>query len=43
MPAHDLGIKNKVFVNRNHEPKPNEAYTHVEIRDITALPGLVGL
>ena len=43
MSAHDMGIKNKVFVNRNHEPKPNEAYTHVEIRDITGLPGLVGL
>ena len=43
MSAHDLGIKNKVFVNRNHEPKPNEAYTHVEIRDITGLPALVGL
>ena len=43
MSAHDLGIKNKVFVNRNHEPKPNEAYTHAEIRDITGLPALVGL
>jgi 2-haloacid dehalogenase len=43
MSAHDLGIKNKVFVNRGHEPKPNEAYTHVEIRDITGLPALVGL
>ena len=43
MSAHDLGIKNKVFVNRNHEPKPNEAYTHAEIRDISGLPALVGL
>ncbi|HVZ44861.1 MAG TPA: haloacid dehalogenase type II [Ramlibacter sp.] len=43
MSAHDLGIVNKVFVNRNHEPKPNAAYTHVEIRDITGLPALVGL
>jgi 2-haloacid dehalogenase len=43
MSAHDLGIVNKVFVNRNHEPKPSEAYTHAEIRDITGLPALVGL
>jgi 2-haloacid dehalogenase len=43
MPAHDLGIKNKVFVNRGHEPKPNEFYSHVEIRDINGLPALVGL
>jgi len=43
MSAHDLGIKNKVFVNRNHEPRPDEAYTHAEIRDITGLPALVGL
>jgi len=43
MSAHDLGIQNKVFVNRGHEPKPNELYTHVEIRDISELPALVGL
>jgi len=43
MSAHDLGIKNKVFVNRGHEPKPNEFYTHAEIRDINGLPALVGL
>ena len=41
--AHDMGIKNKVFVNRGHEPKPNEFYSHVEIRDINGLPALVGL
>jgi 2-haloacid dehalogenase len=43
MSAHDLGIKNKVFVNRRHEPAPNAAYTHVEIRDISGLPAVVGL
>ena len=43
MSAHDLGIKNKVFVNRGHEPKPNELYSHAEIRDISGLPALVGL
>jgi 2-haloacid dehalogenase len=43
MSAHDLGIRNKVFVNRGHEPKPNEFYSHVEIRDINGLPALVGL
>jgi 2-haloacid dehalogenase len=43
MSAHDLGIVNKVFVNRGHEPKPNAAYTHSEIRDISGLPALVGL
>jgi 2-haloacid dehalogenase len=41
--AHDMGIKNKVFVNRGHEPKPNEFYSHVEIRNINGLPALVGL
>ena len=43
MSAHDLGIKNKVFVNRGHEPRPNDAYSFAEIRDINGLPGLVGL
>jgi 2-haloacid dehalogenase len=43
MSAQDLGIVNKVFVNRNHEPRPNEAYSFTEIRDITGLPALVGL
>jgi 2-haloacid dehalogenase len=43
MPAHDLGIKNKVFVNRGHEPKANEFYSHAEIRDINGLPALVGV
>jgi len=43
MSANDLGIVNKVFVNRGHEPKPNAEYTHAEIRDISGLPALVGL
>jgi 2-haloacid dehalogenase len=43
MSAHDLGIKNKVFVNRGHEPVPNVAYSFTEIRDINGLPALVGL
>jgi 2-haloacid dehalogenase len=43
MPADDLGFKNKVFVNRGHEPRANEAYSFAEIRDISGLPALVGL
>ncbi|MDG1858789.1 MAG: haloacid dehalogenase type II [Emcibacteraceae bacterium] len=42
MSAHDVGIKNKVFVGRGHEPK-NSFYSHVEIPDISGLPGVVGL
>ena len=42
-PAQDLGIVNKVFVNRGHEPRPNDAYSFAEIRDINGLPALVGL
>lgn len=42
MPAHDLGIKNKVWVNRGHEPA-NPYYGYVEIPDISGLPGVVGL
>ncbi|HVZ44842.1 MAG TPA: haloacid dehalogenase type II [Ramlibacter sp.] len=41
--AHELGIVNKVFVNRGHEPSPNAAFSHAEIRDINGLPALVGL
>jgi 2-haloacid dehalogenase len=41
--AHELGIVNKVFVNRGHEPRPNDAYSFAEIRDINGLPALVGL
>lgn len=42
MTAHDLGIKNKVWVNRGHEPA-NPYYGYTEIRDISGLPGVVGL
>jgi 2-haloacid dehalogenase len=42
MTAHDLGIKNKVWVNRGHEPA-NPYYGYVEIRDIAGLPDVFGL
>ncbi len=42
MSAHDLGIKNKVWVNRGHEPA-NPYYGYTEIPDIGHLPGVVGL
>ncbi len=41
-PAHDLGIVNKVFVNRGHGPGC-PAYGYTEIQDIGGLPGVVGL
>jgi 2-haloacid dehalogenase len=42
MSAHDLGIRNKVWVNRGHEPA-NPYYGYVEIKDISGLPGVFGL
>lgn len=42
MSAHDLGIKNKVWVNRGHEPA-NPYYGYTEIADISGLAGAVGL
>ena len=42
MPAHDMGIKNKVFVNRGHEPG-TPGYDYHEIKDLSGLPALVGL
>ena len=42
MTAHDLGIRNKVWVNRGHEPA-NPFYGYTEIKDISGLPGVVGL
>lgn len=42
MSAHDIGIKNKVFVNRGHEPS-TPYYGYHEIKDLGGLPGLVGL
>ena len=41
--AHELGIVNKVYVNRGHEPRPDDAFSFAEIRDINGLPALVGL
>lgn len=42
MSAHDLGIKNKVWVNRGHEPA-NPYYGYKEIKDISGLAAAVGL
>ncbi len=42
MSADDIGIKNKVFVNRGHEPS-TPYYNYHEIQDIGGLPGIVGL
>ncbi|MCJ8140974.1 haloacid dehalogenase type II [Falsirhodobacter halotolerans] len=42
MTAHDLGITNKVWVNRGHEPA-NPYYGYTEIKSVGELPGLVGL
>ena len=42
MTAHDLGIKNKVWVNRGHEPA-NPYYGYTEISDISGLAAVVGL
>lgn len=39
MPAHDLGITNKVYVNRGYEPSV-PAYGYVEIETIEQLPAL---
>jgi 2-haloacid dehalogenase len=43
MSANDLGIRNKVFVARGHEPAPAAAYSMHEIKDIGGLAALVGL
>ncbi|MFN3498120.1 MAG: haloacid dehalogenase type II, partial [Pannonibacter indicus] len=42
MPAYDLGIKNKVWVNRGHEPA-NPFYEYTEIKGIGELPAALGL
>lgn len=42
MSANDLGVKNKVFVSRGHEPS-TPYYNYHEIKDIGGLPGVVGL
>jgi 2-haloacid dehalogenase len=43
MSASDLGYGARVFVNRNHEPNLMPHYATHEIKDISGLPGLVGL
>ena len=40
--AEDLGVRNKVFVARGHEPS-TPYYNYQEIKDIGGLPALVGL
>jgi 2-haloacid dehalogenase len=42
MSAHDMGIKDKAFVNRGHEPG-TPFYGYAEIKDIGGLAALVGL
>lgn len=42
MSANDMGIKNKVFVARGHEPS-TPYYNYHEIKDLSGLPALVGL
>lgn len=42
MPAHDMSIKNKVFVARGHEPSTPH-YGYHEMRDLSGLPALLGL
>lgn len=39
---HDMGIRNKVWVNRAHEPA-NPFYGYTEINDIGGLAAVVGL
>jgi 2-haloacid dehalogenase len=42
MSAHDLGIRDKVYVNRGYEPS-TPYYGYHEVSDLRALPGVVGL
>lgn len=42
MSAHDLGIRDKVYVNRGYEPS-TPYYGYREIADIGGLPAVVGL
>lgn len=42
MTAHDIGIRNKVFVARGHEPS-TPYYGYQEIRDMSGLAAVVGL
>ena len=42
MPAHDLRVINKVYVNRGYEPS-TPYYGYQEIPDLAGLPALLGL
>lgn len=42
MTAHDIGIQNKIFIARGHEPSTPH-YNYHEIPDLSGLPALVGL
>lgn len=42
MPAHDLRIANKVYVNRGYEPS-TPYYRYHEVHDLAGLPPLLGL
>jgi len=42
MPAYDLGIKSKVYVNRGYDPS-TPYYEYHEIGDLAGLPGVLGL
>ena len=42
MPAHDLRITNKVYVNRGYEPS-TPYYGYHEVSDLSGLPPLLGL
>jgi 2-haloacid dehalogenase len=42
MPAHDLRVTNKVYVNRGYEPS-TPYYGYHEVTDLTGLPPLLGL
>lgn len=42
MTAHDMGITNKIWVNRGHEPA-NPYYGYTEIPDISGLAAALGL
>jgi 2-haloacid dehalogenase len=42
MPAYDLRVMNKVYVNRGYEPT-NPYYGYHEVKDLSGLPPLLGL
>ncbi len=42
MPAHDLRVTNKVYVNRGYEPS-TPYYAYHEVTDIAGLAGLLGI